>query len=467
MAAKTIGDNPGLGWDNAKVLAIYGWYTMLVYVASIPGGIIADKLIGQKKSVMYGGWLLVAGHGVLSIEQEWAFFTGLLLIILGVGMLKPNISTMVGGLYKEGDERRDKGFSIFYMGINIGAAAAGIIVGIVANHWGWHFGFGLAAIGMILGQIVYLAGQKYLENVGNPPLKIKTSIDETQISISEIFSRMFKNKTTMIVVILCAFASILIPMFFMHKEIIAYTIFFLFLSIVVGFMMTVYEDLSSSIEKDRFLVLLLSFLIVIVFWGAFEQAGGLMNLYTEQKTNRFIGNWEVPSAIMQSFNPIYIILFALPVANLWMWWKNRGRESSSIFKMATGVIIMGLGFVFMVFASKQYEQLGESALYWLAFAYLLHTIGELCASPVALSFITKLAPAKYGALMMGVYFAATGLGNKIAGIIGESAEHAGELKIFTGITIFCVLFGFLVILVLKPLKRLTHGAEDLKVSTGH
>jgi len=160
------------------------------------------------------------------------------------------------------------------------------------------------------------------------------------------------------------------------------------------------------------------------------------------------------------------MLFAVPVANFWLWWKHRGKEASSLFKMANGVIIMGLGFVFMVFASMQYEELGKSALYWLALAYLFHTIGELCASPVALSFITKLAPVRYGALMMGVYFAATGLGNKVAGLIGESASEAGELNIFAGITIFCVIFGLLVILILKPLKRLTHKAEDVELENG-
>jgi POT family proton-dependent oligopeptide transporter len=225
-------------------------------------------------------------------------------------------------------------------------------------------------------------------------------------------------------------------------------------------MMAIFQDLDTQIDKDRYVVLLLSFLIVIVFWGAFEQAGGLMNLYTQTKTDRFFLGWEVPSALMQAFNPMYIIIFAIPVASAWIWWKNRGNEASSLFKMAFGVIVMGLGFVFMIGASLQYEELGESALYWLALAYLLHTLGELCASPVALSFITKLAPIRYGALMMGVYFAATGLGNKVAGIIGESAEGAGELTVFTSITVFCVVFGLLVIALLKPLKRLTHGAED-------
>jgi POT family proton-dependent oligopeptide transporter len=458
MVAKTTDANAGLGWDNGRALALYGWYTMLVYVASIPGGIIADKILGQKKSVMIGGWLLVAGHGVLSIEQEWAFYTGLLLIVLGVGRLKPNITTPVGGLYKQGDIRRDKGFSVVYIGLNLGAAAARGIVGIVAAEYGWHKGFGLAAIGMVLGQLVYLFGQKYVKHVGNPPSD--TPSEKDSVSIGVIFKRMFSTSKTMIVFSLLVVASVLVPQLFMETEVLNYTIFFIFLSIVVGFMITVFDDLDNQVDKDRFIVLLLSFLIVIVFWGAFEQAGGLMNIYTEQKTDRFVGGWEVPAAIMQSFNPIYIIIFGIPVASFWAWWKNRKKESSSIFKMATGVIIMGLGFVFMVGASLQYEELGESALYWLALAYLFHTLGELCASPVALSFITKLAPVRYGALMMGVYFAATGLGNKVAGIIGEGASEAGELTIFTGITIFCVVFCFVVLLILKPMKRLTHGAED-------
>lgn len=460
LTANTIGDNPGLGWLDAEALSLYGWYTMLVYVASIPGGIIADKIIGQKRSVMYGGFLLVAGHGILSIEQMWAFYTGLALIIAGVGMLKPNISTLVGGLYKPGDERRDKGFSIFYIGINTGAAIAALVVAVVADTYGWHAGFGLAAIGMVLGQLVYLAGQKYLVTVGNPPKKVEQDSDD--VSMKEIFRDQFSKRVPLVSTVLLAVISSLVAWYFIDYQKLAYIIFFLFLSLVVGMMITIYGDLRSKVEKDRYLVLLLSFIIVIVFWGAFEQAGGLMNLYAENRTDRFLLGYEIPAAAFQFFNPFYIIVFAVPVANFWMWWKHRGKEASSLFKMANGVIIMGLGFVFMVFASMQYESVGKSALYWLALAYLFHTIGELCASPVALSFITKLAPVRYGALMMGVYFAATGLGNKVAGLIGEGASEAGELNTFAGITIFCVIFGLLVIALLKPLKRLTHKAEDLK-----
>ncbi|MBT8210773.1 MAG: peptide MFS transporter [Eudoraea sp.] len=460
LTARTVGDNPGLGWLDAEALSLYGWYTMLVYVASIPGGIIADKIIGQKRSVMIGGFLLVAGHGILSIEEMWAFYTGLILIILGVGLLKPNISTLVGGLYKPGDERRDKGFSIFYIGINTGAALASLLVAWIADLYGWHAGFGLAAIGMVLGQLVYLSGQKYLVNVGNKPEKITKTDDN--VSIAAIFSQQFSKKTPFLTTVILAVLSSWAAYSFIEDQRLSYIIFFVFLSVVVGFMITIYGDLKSRVEKDRYLVLLLSFIIVIVFWGAFEQAGGLMNLYAQNRTDRSLLGIEIPAAAFQFFNPFYIILFAVPIANFWMWWKHRGKEASSLFKMANGVIIMGLGFVFMVFASMQYESVGKSALYWLALAYLFHTIGELCASPVALSFITKLAPVRYGALMMGVYFAATGLGNKVAGLIGESASEAGEFTIFAGITIFCVLFGILVIAILKPLKRLTHKAEDLR-----
>jgi len=459
MVARTTDDNAGLGWDNGRALALYGWYTMLVYVMSIPGGIIADKVLGQKRSVMVGGWLLVAGHGTLSIKQDWAFYLGLLLIILGVGMLKPNISTLVGGLYRKGDERRDKGFSIFYIGINVGAALAALIVGVVANEWGWHAGFGLAAIGMVCGQLVYLWGQKFIVHVGNKPKKENVK-DSGSISIGEILKRNFTTRKTLFIMVFFAVLSVVIPLSFMESERAAYIAFFLFLSLVIGSLITIYNDLNGKVEKDRYVVLLLSFIIVIVFWGAFEQAGGLMNLYAQNKTDRMLLGIEIPAAVFQFFNPFYILILAVPIANFWIWIRHKGKEASSLFKMANGVIIMGSGFIFMVFASMQYEALGKSAMYWLIFAYLLHTVGELCASPVALSFITKLAPAKYGALMMGVYFAATGLGNKVAGILGESAENAGDINVFLGITITTAIFGVLVLLLLKPLKRLTHGAED-------
>ncbi|MEM6866343.1 MAG: peptide MFS transporter [Bacteroidota bacterium] len=462
MTAKTLENDPqsGLGWTVTEALALYGWYTMLVYVMSIPGGFLADRYLGQKKAVTIGAILLTIGHGILAIDDLWAYYTGLGFVILGVGMLKPNISTMVGGLYKQNDIRRDKGFSIFYVGINLGSFLASLSVGLVAQYYGWHYGFGMAGIGMLLGLLVYLYGQGYLIHVGNPPTAEEKSAD---ISLGELFSQLFKSPLQLgIVVVLLAY-SIYAGFTYEGPDNWGFGILFIFLSLITGMMMMIYKNLDGKVEKDRYLVLLISLLMVIVFWGSFEQMGGLMNLYAQEKTNRMLLGWEVPAAWFQSANPGFIILFAVGVAGFWAKRKLKGKEATSLFKMAVGVIIMGIGFAYMVFASLQYESQGSSAMYWLVLAYLFHTLGELCLSPVSLSFFTKLAPARYMALMMGVYWAATGLGNKVAGIVGESSVKAGELKVFGGLFVFAVLFGILVLLLLKPLKRLTHGAEDKEV----
>ena len=402
VAETREGPKGGLGWSQDEALELYGWYTMLVYVASIPGGLVADRLLGQKRTVMIGGLTLCAGHLVLALPGVASFYSGLGLIILGVGMLKPNISSMVGDLYPPGDVRRDKGFNIFYMGINIGAVLSGIAVGTVGEVYGWHYGFGLAGIGMLLGQAVFIGGQRHLKSIG----ELSTGASATPAQIAAA------NR----------------PL--------------------------------TKIERDRVLVIFLSFFLVIIFWGAFEQAGGLLNLFASEHTELTVGAFEVPATWFQSLNPAYIILLAVPVANLWIVWGRRGHEDSSLFKMAVGTMIMGWGFLFMVAASMQVDAGGKAWLGWLVLAYLFHTIGELCASPVALSFVTKLAPVKYAALMMGAYFAATGLGNKVAGLIGEAAVgDLGPTTIFIGVAAFTTVVGIAVIAALGPLKRLTHGAE--------
>lgn len=456
MTTETIGDErgAGLGWTSQEALALYGWYTMLVYVMSIPGGMIADKLIGQKKAVLYGAIILCLGHGVLVMTDIWAFYTGLGLVILGVGLLKPNISTMVGGLYKDGDIRRDKGFSIFYIGINLGSLLATMIVGLVVLEWGWHAGFGLAGIVMLFGLVNYIYGQKYLTQVGNFVAAEKD--DPNEISYGKLYGKLLKSPTQLTFTVILLVASIW-GWYILEW---GYGLLFVFLTAVISLLMMIYKELDTKIFKDRFMVLLLSFIMVIVFWGAFEQAGGLMNLYTETNTDRVLFGWEIPTVMFQSLNAGFIIIFATVVASIWAKRKLKGKEASSLFKMALGIIIMGFGFLFMVFAAMEFERSGTSSMIWLVLAYLFHTIGELCLSPVALSFITKLTPVKYASLMMGVYFAATGLGSKVAGIVGEAASSFGEYTIFLGILIFTVIVGSLFILILKPLKRLTHGAED-------
>jgi POT family proton-dependent oligopeptide transporter len=400
LTKQTMGDNPGLGWSDTDALALYGWYTMLVYVMSIPGGILADRVLGQKKTVFLGGILIAAGQLTLAFANMAAFYSGLALIISGVGCLKPNISTMVGGLYKEGDPKRDSGFTIFYIGINIGAATAPLLVGYIGEVYGWHYGFALAGIGMILGQGVYIWGQKFLKEVGNyvPVKKVEGTKSNAPL---------------------------------------------------------------TKIEKDRVVVLLISFIIVIVFWGAYEQAGGLMNLYTQEKINRVILGWEIPASLFQSVPAFFVIIFGTIVANFWMKRHLKGKEASSLFKMAVGIIVSGTGFLMMSGAALEAMGGGKAMLIWLILSYLLQVLGELSLSPVALSFITKLAPVKYASIMMGVYFAATGLGNKLAGLVGELATHAGELEVFTGIFVFCLAFGVLLLVFFRKLKALTHGAEEI------
>lgn len=456
MTTSTLGDDDrgaGLGWTPTEALALYGWYTMLVYLMSIPGGMIADKLLGQKKAVLIGAIVLCLGHGVLVLTDIWAFYTGLGLVILGVGLLKPNISTMVGGLYKEGDIRRDKGFSIFYIGINLGSLLATTFVGFVVLKWGWHAGFGLAGIVMLLGLINYIYGQKYLTQVGN---FVPKNNDPNEVSYGKLYSKLFSSPKQLLITVIL----VVISIFGWYKLEWGYGLLFIFLTAVVSLLMMIYKELDSQVYKDRFVVLLLSFIMVIVFWGAFEQAGGLINLYTESKIDRILFGWEIPTVMFQGLNAGFIILFATLVASIWAKRTLKGKEGTSIFKMAIGIIIMGFGFVFMVFAAMEFEKSGTSSMIWLVLAYLFHTIGELCLSPVALSFITKLTPVKYASLMMGVYFAATGLGSKVAGVVGEAAQDFGDYTIFLGILVFTLIIGSLFILVLKPLKRLTHGAED-------
>ena len=395
--------NPGLGWTSKEALALYGWYTMMVYFMGIFGGAIADNWLGQKKSVLVGGIIIIAGQFTLTIDGMTAFYTGLVLIVSGVGLLKPNISTMVGSLYKPGDTRRDSGFTIFYIGINIGAVLAPIIVGYYGETVDWHLGFSLAGFGMILGQIVYVFGGKYLKGIGD---LLKDSKEHAHLATQPL----------------------------------------------------------TKIEKDRMTVMFLSFLIVMFFWAAYEQAGGLMNLYARDKINRVVMGYEIPASFFQSLHALYVVILGAPMAYFWVQWRKKGKEASSLFKMGVGSIIMSLGFVALMGAAYDVSEsaLAKAPVYWLFLSYFLHVVAELSISPIALSFITKLAPLKYASIMMGSYFAITGLGNKLAGILGEAAQESGEMAIFSGIAIFTFFLGVLILLFVKKLKALTHGAEDVE-----
>ena len=385
----------GFGWDDGKALTLLGVYSMMVYMMSIPGGMIADRFLGQRKAVMIGGALLCAGHLMMAWPARWTFYTALGLLVLGVGLLKPNITTLVAGLYPEGDPRQDSGFTIYYMGANLGSLMAIILISYVGEKIDWHLGFSIAGLGMVLGQSVFIYGQKHLTQTGKPP--VKKSSEQTR-----------------------------------HP--------------------------FSPQEKDRIKVLGLVFLVMVVFCIAFEQAAGLLTLYAAQYTDRNLWGFEVPASMFRAFNAGFILIFGSVVAGFWIR-ISRDRVIPSLFKMGVGIAIVGLGYLFMVGASFQRTDSGQSAMYWLIGTYLMHTLGELCLAPVALSFMTRLAPKRMMATVMGLFWAVWGLSNLAASQIGKLADTFGELAIFLGLLIFCVLFGLLLVSLSRWITTYTHGAD--------
>ncbi len=381
----------GLGWSEPKAYELYGLYTMSVYVLGILGGTIADRYIGQKTAVLWGGILACIGHFLLTVHHETVFMLGLCAICLGLGLFITNLSTLVGSLYAQGDGRRDGGFTIFYMGSNVGALLSSVVIGYIGQVYGWHYGFGLAGFGMLIGLATFILGKPYLGNVGANTKQVKVPGSTQTVSLpKQPFSR---------------------------------------------------ED------KDRLLVLSFSSIAVFIFWAAFEQAGGLINLFTEKYTDRYIFGRQIPASIFQALNPAFILALGPVIAITWARLAKGYPYISSIFKMGVGNIIVGIGFLFMIGASLEKTRSGieQASLHWLINVYLFHTIGELCLSPVALSFITKVAPQRIRASIMGSYFATMGLSNYLAAWLGKISITWGELTIFQFISAVTLVVGIIFI----------------------
>jgi len=409
----------GLGWDNASALQLYGWFTGLVYITPLLGGWLADNVLGQRKSIIMGGALMAAGQFMLGTPHAWipgmenqAFYLGLALLIAGNGLFKPNISTMVGDLYNEGDHRRDGAFTIFYMGINLGAFLSGIIVGSVVNAFGgsWQAGFVAAGIGMLLSMVVQLGfAQKYLGDIGVVPAAKLSRAAQKDVSKTEPLTKQ---------------------------------------------------------EFDRIKVIMIMGVFTIIFWAGFEQAGGLMNLYANQFTDRVIGGFEVPTTWFQSLNPFFIFVFAPLFAAVWV--KMGDHEPTSPVKFSLGLVLLAVGFLFMIGAtlSQGGDVTVKTGMYWLVLAYFFHTMGELCLSPIGLSMVTKLAPLRLASLMMGAWFGFTALANYLAGFIGSFIGHGDEanmvdnaLSIFGGIAITAVTAAAILFFMANKLVYWMHGAE--------
>ena len=440
--------NGGLEFSDATATAIYGLYTAAVYLVALPGGWIADRLWGAQRSIWFGGIIIMSGHFVLAIPGMASFFGGLILVILGTGLLKPNISACVGELYPPGDARRDGGFTIFYMGINIGAALGPLVCGVLAGQ-NWHYGFAAAGVGMLAGLIQFKLTKTHLGQAGLTP----------DGDVSEGYKRKAWSVISLalltVVFLLWAGLSGLIE--FNAGAMAQRTALVIVFATIAYFVYVFAVGKLKPDERNRVIVILVLVAACALFWSGFEQAGSSLNLFAERYTIRDFGAFVIPTTWFQSLNPVFIILLAPVYSAMWVALARRFLEPAAPTKFALGLIIMGLGFVLMIGAASLVADGQQVLPTWLLFTYLLHTMGELALSPVGLSSITKLAPKRFVGQMMGMWFMCTGLGNVIAGLI--AGELTGEsLETIPGVYLRIVLItvgcGLLLIAFGRPLKRL-------------
>ncbi len=442
----------GLGFDTVKAGAIYGLYTSAVYLTALPGGFLADRFIGQRQAVLLGGIVIALGHFSMALTGVPFFYLGLLLIVLGTGLLKPNISAMVGGLYPEGGARRDAGFSIFYMGINISVSLAPLVVGYLGERESWHLGFGAAGVGMVFGIAQFIVGTRHLGDVGLPPQRTETA------RAAGPRGAVVGGLVALAVLIGVLQALGLVDVTDAVGLVDAMGLIIVVLALAFfGYMFTA-GGLDAT-EKRRLGVIGVFFLASTIFWAGFEQAGSSLNLFAQKLTDRNVFGWDMPASFLQSINGMFIILFAPVFAWLWVWLNKRGQEPSSPAKFSFGLAMMGAGFLVMVGASLAAAGGARVSPGWLALTFLLHTFGELSLSPVGLSTVTKLAPARLVGQMMGVWFMSMSLGNLIAGRVAGQFEAMPLAQLFGTLAAVGLGAGVLLALFVRPLRRMMGGVN--------
>src|SRR5688572_8329972 len=396
----------GLGFDERYASVIYATYVSSVWYLPLVGGWLADRVLGARRAVLIGGIIIASGHFSMAINSQLTFFAGLILIACGTGLLKPNISAMVGQLYSDEDKRRDAGFSIFYMGINLGAFLAPIIVGFLAQSswfrdtiasWGfnpnasWHWGFGAAGVGMTLGLVQYLLGQKRLVTIGDKPEALKVSLQpEAKVGVDYL---------TLILAIVGGVIGTALGMFFGDAGVLS-ALFPCVVGFFAGYLLGITRHLNGD-ELKRVLVIFILFLFSILFWMTYEQAGSSLTLFADRLTQTTFLGWEYPSSWFQSVPAIFVIILAPIIGAVWQ--SLGARQPSSPGKFTIGLFFAGIAFVVIAFASTLAGN-GRVSPMWLVTVYFLQTIGELCLSPVGLSTVTKLSPGRMVGLMMGVWF---------------------------------------------------------------
>ncbi|MFY0583971.1 peptide MFS transporter [Cystobacter fuscus] len=446
----------GLGFDTAKASAIYGLYGSAVYLTALPGGWLADRFIGQRRAVLVGGIIIALGHFSMAMTGVAFFYLGLVLIVTGTGLLKPNISAMVGGLYPEGGARRDAGFSIFYMGINIGVSVAPVVVGLLGERVSWHAGFGVAGVGMVLGLIQYVAGGRHLGDVG---LATRASTGPSA-EAPRAGSRALVLGVGAVLVVLLGVLQGLDVVDMTNAVGLGDAAGFVIVALALAFFgyMFAAGGLDAA-DKRRLAVIGVFFLSSTIFWAGFEQAGSSLNLFARELTDREVFGWNVPASLLQSINGVFIITLAPVFAWLWVWLNRRGREPSSPAKFSLGLVMLGAGFLVMVGASLAAAGGHRVSPMWLVLTYLLHTFGELSLSPVGLSTVTKLAPPRTVGMMMGVWFMSMSLGNLIAGRVAGQFEAMPLPQLFGAVATVAIAAGVLLALFVRPLRRMMGGVN--------
>jgi POT family proton-dependent oligopeptide transporter len=447
-AAVTAG---GMGLSAADGAAIYGAYTAAVYMAAIPGGYVADRLLGLRRSVFVGGVLIATGHFCLAFGVKALFLLGLILIVAGTGLLKPNVSAIVGTLYEAEDQRRDAGFSLFYMGINLGAFISPLVCGWLAQSEtfkgvlgsmgmrpedSWHWGFGAAGVGMTLGLVQYTVGGRRLAetpvvNLAPNPALLWAQIAGACAIVTGLFYGLWDYRNWLLVIGTAAF-------------------FVWFVS-----------QTDRGVERRRAYAVLILFVFAALFWAGFEQAGSSLNLFGDRFTRNEILGMSFPSSFHQSTNSVFLIIFAPIFAWLWIRMGRAGAEPSSPVKFALGLLFVGAGFGVIAIAARISAANGDAAVgpLWLTSVYLLHTIGELCLSPVGLSTMTKLAPARLAGSIMGVWFMATSIGNFVGGEVAGQFEKFPLPSLFGAVCLTTAAAGLICLALSPTIKKLMGGVN--------
>jgi proton-dependent oligopeptide transporter, POT family len=438
----------GLGFDTGVAGAVYGLYTSMVYMTSLPGGWVADRLIGQRRAVLVGGIVIACGHFSMAFSSLTTFYLGLALIVVGTGLLKGNAAVIVGALYGPRDQRRDAGFSIYYMGINLGAFVAPLVCGYLGQRVNWHIGFGAAGVGMVVGVIQYVAGAKYLGDAGLRPAPAESPAAAARLRTRALAG----GAVALLVLVVFALGMYTGALPISAKQVADGAGYLLLITVVAFFGWLFFAGTWTPGERKRLYAIGVLFVASAIFWSEFEQAGSTLNLFGDRATRTSALGWEFPSSYFQSLQPLFIITFAPVFA--WVWMRLGRREPSSPAKFGVGLLFVGAGFALLVVAAGLSANGVKVAPWWLVVTYLLHTFGELSLSPVGLSATTKLAPARVAGLMMGVFYLAISVGNFIGGRLASLYGSMPLPNLFGAIAAVGVAAGLVMFALTPPIKRL-------------